>query len=146
MRRADRGTMTMELAILAPLLIAFFLLMVGVGRVVEAQGQVDGAARDAARAASVGRDRSGADSAAKDAATATLSGKDWCKGGPRTRVDFADWRRGGQVTATVTCDIDLTGLSLIGFAPTKTTKGRAVAPLDTLRRIQDPVGPPGPGE
>jgi len=129
--------MALEMALLTPLLVAFMMLMVGLGRIVEAQSQVDGAARDAARAASIGRTRAGADAEARTAAEATMSGqRHGCQGGPRTAVDFSQWRRGGQVSVSVKCDIDLGGLSLIGLAPAKTMTGTATAPIDTLRRVQ----------
>jgi Flp pilus assembly protein TadG len=127
--------MALELALLTPLLVAFMMVMVGLGRVVEAQSQVDGAARDAARAASLGRTPHEADTAAASAAEQTLSGRKWCRRQPATSVDFSQWRRGGQVSVAVQCDIDLSGLSLIGFSPTKSMTGTATAPIDTLRRI-----------
>lgn len=139
MRRftVDAGTMSLELVLLTPLLVAFIMLMVGLGLFVEAKGQVDGAAGDAARAASIARTAAEANVAARDAAAATLSDrKQRCGGGARTTVDFRDWRPGGQVTATVRCRIDLSGLSLIGLAPAKTMTGTATAPIDTLRRVQ----------
>ncbi len=138
-RRRDAGTMSLELALLAPVLVAFMMLMVGLGRVVEAQSQVDGAARDAARAASIARTRLGAQNAAVAAAQATMSGKkQWCQGGPRTSIQWGrtQWRRGGQVTTSVQCVIDLSGLSLIKLTPSKTMTGSATAPIDTLRRVQ----------
>jgi Flp pilus assembly protein TadG len=128
--------MALELALLTPLLVAFMMVMVGLGRVVEAQSQVDGAARDAARAASLGRTRPGADAAATAAAEQTLSGRKWCSTQPSTDVDFSEWRRGGQVSVAVHCEIDLAGLSLIGFSPSKTMTGTATAPIDTLRRVE----------
>jgi Flp pilus assembly protein TadG len=128
--------MALELALLTPLLVAFMMVMVGLGRVVEAQSQVDGAARDAARAASLGRTRPGANAAARDAADQTLSGRKWCRRQPTTDVDFSQWQRGGQVSVAVRCDINLTGLSLIGFSPSRTMTGTATAPIDTLRRIE----------
>ena len=134
--RRDAGTMALELALLTPLLVAFMMVMVGLGRVVEAQSQVDGAARDAARAASLGRTRHGADTAAKAAARQTLGGRKWCRRQPNTEVKFEDWHPGGQVTAEVSCDIDLTGLSLIGFSPSRKMIGKATAPIDTLRRVK----------
>src|SRR5690242_3605922 len=94
---ADAGTMALELAILTPILVAFMMLMVGLGRIVEAQSQLDGAARDAARAASVARDRGSARVDADNAAKATMSGDKRCRGGPKTDTDFRDWRPGGQV-------------------------------------------------
>ena len=127
--------MALELALLTPLLVAFMMVMVGLGRIVEAQSQVDGAARDAARAASLGRTRPGAHTAAISAAKLTLSGHEWCQGQPDTTVDFSQWRRGGQVSVAVHCRIDLSGLSLIGFSPSRTMTGTATAPIDTLRRV-----------
>jgi TadE-like protein len=128
--------MALELALLTPLLVAFMMVMVGLGRVVEAQSQVDGAASDAARAASLGRTRSGANEAATSAAEETLSGHKWCRRQPNTSVDFSEWGRGGQVSVAVRCEIDLAGLSLIGFSPSKTMTGTATAPIDTLRRVE----------
>ena len=128
--------MALELALLTPLLVAFMMVMVGLGRVVEAQSQVDGAARDAARAASLARSAAAATRAASDAASDTLSGRKWCRRVPATTVDFSQWRRGGQVSVAVHCDIDLTGLSLIGFSASRSMTGTATAPIDTLRRIE----------
>jgi Flp pilus assembly protein TadG len=128
--------MALELALLTPLLVAFMMVMVGLGRVVEAQSQVDGAARDAARAASLGRTRPDAAAAAKDAASRTLDGRKWCRRQPATEMDFSQWQRGGQVSVAVRCDINLAGLSLIGFSPSRTMTGTATAPIDTLRRVQ----------
>lgn len=133
-RRAERGSLTLELAIMAPVLVAFMMLMVGVGRIVDAQSQVDSAARDAARDASIARGSGEAAARAVDAAQASLGGVGWCLGGPNTQTDTTDWGPGGQVSVTVTCDADLGGLSLIGLPGTKQMTGRATAPLDTFRR------------
>jgi hypothetical protein len=142
MRRAvrdDRGTMALEMVLLTPLMMTFILVLVGLGRVVEAQSQVDGAARDAARAASLSRTRAAAQANATDAAASTLTDpqdkKHWCQGAPDTVVDFSQWRRGGQVSVAVHCEVDLTGLSLAGFLPSPTMTGTATAPIDTLRRL-----------
>jgi Flp pilus assembly protein TadG len=135
-RRRDAGTMALELALLTPLLVAFMMVMVGLGRVVEAQSQVEGAARDAARAASLARTGPDARTAADSAAEQTLSGRKWCRRQPATEVDLREWRRGGQVSVKVSCEIDLSGLSLIGFSATRTMNGTATAPIDTFRRIE----------
>ncbi|WP_312881228.1 TadE family protein [Actinomadura alba] len=134
-RGASRGSMALELALLTPVLIAFMMLMVGVGRMVEAQSQIDGAARDGARAASVGRTRGDAVAFADRASRETLKTRDWCQGGPRVGPDLSEWAPGGQVTVTVTCDVDLGGMTLIGLPGSKTMTGTATVPLDTYRRI-----------
>ncbi|MCW2903583.1 MAG: TadE family protein [Streptosporangiaceae bacterium] len=128
--------MALELALVTPVLIAFLMLMAGVGRMVEAQSQVDGAARDGARAASVGRSQGDAATFADRASRETLKTRDWCQGGPRVAPDLSEWAPGGQVTVTVTCDVDLGGMSLIGLPGTKSMTGTATVPLDTFRRTQ----------
>jgi Flp pilus assembly protein TadG len=130
--------MALELALLTPVLIAFMMLMVGVGRMVEAQSQIDGAARDGARAASVGRTASEADAFARRAGTETLKTRDWCQGGPAVAPDWgrSSWAPGGQVTVTVTCVVDLGGMTLIGLPGSKEMKGTATVPLDTYRRTE----------
>jgi Flp pilus assembly protein TadG len=136
--RADRGTMALELAILTPVLVAFMMLMVGVGRIVNAQSQVDSAARDAVRNASIARSAGDAQSRAATAAEASMREFRWCPGGPSTQTDTSAWAPGGQVSVTVTCDANLGGLSLIGLPGTKRMTGRATAPLDTFRRTNEP--------
>ena len=44
--RRERGSMSVELVVVAPGLIGLLLLVGAGGRVVEAQGHLDGAARD----------------------------------------------------------------------------------------------------
>lgn len=130
----ERGSMAVEVAVLAPIIVIFVLLMVGVGRVVEAQGQVGGAARDAARAASVQRDLASADRAARDAAVADLAGR--CDGGPgalHVRHVAGAFAPGSLVTYRVECTISLRGLTILGYAPTRTVSAESTAPLDTFR-------------
>ncbi len=73
----DRGSMTVELAVIAPGLILLLLLIGAAGRVVESQGHIDGAARDAARAASLAQSPGQADQLALQSASADLS-TGWC--------------------------------------------------------------------
>lgn len=120
--------MSVEFALLAPAFIVLMLLLVLGGRVVEAQGQVDGAARDAARAASVQDDGSNVPVAIMQAADSDLDtpGHDVCPDG-LTR----SWSGGsdtGEVSVTLQCTIN------VGFFPglgALTITGHAVAPLDT---------------
>ena len=112
--------MTAEFVLVAPLLLALVLFLVLAGRVVEAHGQVDGAARDAARAASIARSPGAAQAAADQAVSADVNG--WCS--PPAVLGFAP---GSQaVTVRLVCTLDLT---FIGFGAMHVT-GYAVAPLD----------------
>ncbi|GII75497.1 hypothetical protein Sru01_04790 [Sphaerisporangium rufum] len=125
----DRGSMAVETVMLAPVLLLFLTLLVGAGRIVEAQGEVNGAARDAARAASVQRTFAAAQAAARDAGTAALRGS--CA--PVVGLSGSDWRAGGEVRATVTCRLDL---DFLGFAAVKQMKGASVVPLERFRRVR----------
>jgi len=49
----QRGSMAAELAVIAPVLLVFLMLLAGLGRLIEARGAVYGAASEAARAASL---------------------------------------------------------------------------------------------
>jgi len=135
-RRGDRGGMTMELALLTPVLVLLFLFLVLVGRLVNVQSQLDGAARDGARAASVARNEGDAQAFAVEAVDQSLGDATFCLGGgAQTEVDLGDWGPGGQVTVTVTCQTDLTGLDLVPFAGNPEKTGTASAPIDTYRRM-----------
>ncbi|MEU8272536.1 TadE family protein [Sphaerisporangium sp. NPDC049002] len=128
-RAPDRGSMAVETVMLAPVFLLFLMFLVGAGRVVEAQGEVNGAARDAARAASVQRTLAGAERAARDAAESALG--DQC--GPKVSLSGSDWTEGGSVRATVTCELKL---DFLGFGALKQMKGDSVVPLEQFRRVE----------
>lgn len=126
----DRGSLSAETVLLAPVFLLFLLFLVGAGRVVEAQGEVNGAARDAARAASVERTLSDAETAADEAARGALSGE--CE--PEVSLSGTTWEEGGQVHAEVTCSLDL---EFLGFGAAKEMKGDSVVPLEQFRRVEE---------
>ncbi|MGV9596541.1 TadE/TadG family type IV pilus assembly protein [Streptosporangium sandarakinum] len=132
-RRGERGSLTAETVLLAPVFLLFLLLLVGAGRLVEAQGEVNGAARDAARAASVERSFADAESAAEQAARDSLSGQ--CE--PQVSLEGSRWEMGGRVRAAVTCSLDL---SFLGFGAAKEIKGDSVVPLEEFRRVEEDGG------
>ncbi|MGH3156824.1 MAG: TadE/TadG family type IV pilus assembly protein [Streptosporangiaceae bacterium] len=122
----DRGSLAVEFALLAPAFIVLMLLLVLGGRVIEAQGQVDGAARDAARAASVQDYSENVGAAIQNAANGDLynAGHTVCNEAPR-----GTWIPGNDVVSvTIQCKIN------VSFFPglhSMTMTGHAVAPLDT---------------
>jgi Flp pilus assembly protein TadG len=126
--RRDRGSMAVEFALLAPAFIVLMLLLAVGGRIIEAQGQVDGAARDAARAASVQDNGADVQSAIQNAADSDLdaSGHNKCPNGMSEK-----WSGGtdvGIVSVTVQCTINLAFFPGLGSV---TMTGHAAAPLDT---------------
>ena len=63
---------TIEVVILAPVMILFILVLVAFGQLVDGRGAIDGAARDAARAGSLQKDQGTAMAEARKAAAADL--------------------------------------------------------------------------
>ncbi|GAA1279079.1 hypothetical protein Psi02_77730 [Planotetraspora silvatica] len=121
--------MAVETVLLAPVFLIFLMFLVGAGRIVEAQGEVNGAARDAARAASVQRTLGDAEDAAGFAAAETLTAD--CA--PQVSVDGAEWEPGGVVKVTVSCQIDL---AFLGFSVVQQMSGSSVVPLEQFRRVE----------
>ncbi len=129
---ADAGTATVELVLLAPLLIALLCFTAAGGRVTQAEGQVEGAARDAARAASMQRSAQ----AARTTAARTVADNISFGCAPLiVATDVRNYRPGGTVTVTVRCTANLASLGLSGFPGRVTLTGRAVAPLDQYRGL-----------
>lgn len=124
--------MSVEMIVLIPVLFAFVLLIVAGGRYVQRQGQVDSAARDAARAASLARSAGEARSAADQAIAASIDlGASQCAPASLAGTSFV---AGGQVSVSISCTVRWSDLGLVGLPGSTTVRGRSVAPLDVYRR------------
>lgn len=125
--------MSLEMVLMVPVFVAFLALLAGFGRQVDEQGDVDAAARDGARAASIARTPSGPEgplALAQQAVTADLQGRNWCVNGPAVQLDSGtDFAPGGQVAIKVTCEVNLKDVMFV-FSFGRTMSGRAVAPID----------------
>src|SRR5437879_755968 len=95
--RDERGGATVELTLVAPMLILLLVFAVALGRLVEARARVDGAARDAARAASISRSPAAAIVVAEQTATATLASAGASCRQVQTATDTSAFRPGGWV-------------------------------------------------
>jgi Flp pilus assembly protein TadG len=125
--RNDRGSFALELAVLAPALIGLLWLMVSAGRMTDAASKVEGAARDAARAASInhaGRPWEAADHTARNSLQANGVS---CIGGPTIQLS-GNPVPGETVTVTVRCDVAI----LFGAGSSSVTRS-ASSVLDTFR-------------
>lgn len=71
-RRTDAGVSSVELVLMAPLLMLFILLLIALGQISQAQSTLDGTARDAARAGALQRDWNSAVAAARQTANANI--------------------------------------------------------------------------
>jgi Flp pilus assembly protein TadG len=129
----DKGSMSVELAAVIPALALLLLIVALAGDFVQAQGSVDGAARDAARAASLARNPGSADTLATQAADGDLTGR--CLGDIGVSVyGFPALGQsaalGDTVTVTVRCDIDTSIFGVFALPARRTMTGIATAPLD----------------
>ncbi|MFD4574904.1 TadE/TadG family type IV pilus assembly protein [Streptomyces sp. NPDC058417] len=128
--RADRGISTVEVVILAPVMILFVLVLVAFGQLVDGRGALDGAARDAARAGSIQKDPATALAEARRAARADL--QDVCSGPvsvTRTSPGFAP-----DTLFTVEVSCEVRGLAMLGLDIPTTLTSRFSSPLDPFRR------------
>ncbi|MEV4975987.1 TadE/TadG family type IV pilus assembly protein [Streptomyces scopuliridis] len=136
----DRGSYSLETAVLAPVMIALLLLMIAFGRVTDADGAVDSAARAAARAASLERDATSAQAEAQTAATRSLQGEGITCRTSSVVVDTAGYALDigveANVTATIACTADLSDIGLPGLPGSKTLTASWTSPIDTYRGRQ----------
>ena len=127
----ERGTATVELVILAPVVFALLAFIVGLGRSADARGRLTGAARDAARAASLTTTSDAAKVAAHATALADLEGAGLeCKS-PRITADTSRFQPGGEVRVTIRCTLDLSSLVVSGLPGSSTLTAQATVPLDS---------------
>jgi Flp pilus assembly protein TadG len=131
--RDERGSAAVEIVLVAPLLVALLLFVAGLGRMATARGQVEGAAREAARAASLERSLPAAASAGQAAARATLAGEDITCARLAVAVDVTSYRPGGRVTARVECTASMAGLGMAGFPGHRSFTATSVAPIERWR-------------
>jgi len=133
----ERGSATLELVVWAPGLLLIIGLLLVAGRVSGANGAVEQAAVDAARTASLARSPGTAQSLATATAQQTLDAQGLACTDLTVTLDLAGFARPpGQpatVSATVTCPVRLTDLSLPGVPGTRVVRHTSVSALDTFR-------------
>lgn len=135
--RAQRGSATLELAILAPAVLVLFGLVIVGGRVVVAEAAVEQAAATAAREASLARDPQSAQARAVGAAQRSLisQGVDCVR--EAIDVDTAGFQipvgQPASVSASVTCTVNLSDLAVPGAPGQRTLTATLTSPLDRYR-------------
>lgn len=134
-RRDERGSITVELAILAPALLLLLGLVVFAGRVQTSSSTVEQAARAAAREASLARTADGARTAAQGAATRELADSACVATSVVTDTTGFSAQLGtdGSVAVTVSCTVSVADLAVPGLPGTRTMTADAVSPLDRYR-------------
>jgi Flp pilus assembly protein TadG len=133
----QRGSVTIELAILAPsiMLLASFAMLVG--RISLANAAVDAAAYSAARAASLARDPATAQSRAETSVQTTVDAQDLHCLNLFVTVDASQFEREvgepASVTVTVECRVDLAAGAMPGMDTDRWISAQYSSPLDQFR-------------
>ncbi|SHN88830.1 TadE-like protein [Geodermatophilus obscurus] len=131
------GSVSLELAVLAPTLLLFIGVLVYGGRLSLATQAVQAAASQAAREASIARTQPEADTTAASVAAASLARQGLDCVTSSVSVDTTGFAAPAgtpaTVTATVTCVVALADLSVPGLPGSQTVSATADSPLDTYR-------------
>lgn len=129
MRADDRGSVAIELAILAPIVGILLLAVVAVGRIQNSRADVEGAARSAARDLSIARDPLEAVGRARAAASAMLNvGSPGCQ-----TFSFAPVIDADKVTVTVSCIANLQDAAILPVPGSMTLEASATEVRDQYR-------------
>ena len=131
--RSEDGTAALELALLTPVCILFLFVAVGLGRLGLARGNIDGAARDAARAGSQARTADEAVAAATAATNDSLAANNLTCADLAVNVDTGQFRPGGFVRVDISCRVEMTDLVGMWTPGASTMTARGLAVVDTYR-------------
>lgn len=135
--RSERGSYSLETAVLVPVIIAVLGLLIALGRVSTAGGAVQSAAREAARAASLDRDPAAARRDADQAAREDLDDGGVPCTGITVSLDTSAFSlplgQTGTVSATVSCTARLSNIGLPGLPGATTLHADFRSPVDAYR-------------
>lgn len=127
--RDDRGSASVELAILAPLVGILLACIVLVGRVQIARADLEGAARSAARDLSMARDPDAVQHDVEEGLDVSLK-----VGSPSCRsLSFTPVLRATEVSVTIACVVDLQAAAVLPVSGTMTVTAHATEIVDTYR-------------
>jgi hypothetical protein len=134
----ERGSESVGLAILAPVMILLIGLIVFGGRVAIAAQSISGVAGNAARDASIARSAPEAVRLAEGAAVASLREQNLhCQGAPRVTVDTSGFGAPpgtpASIRVDVVCVVSLRDVGMPGIPGTRTLRDHATSPLDPYR-------------
>jgi len=130
MPQRQAGSVALEMVFVGPALILLLLFVAVGGRILTAKGEVQGAARDAARAASLSRADASADARAAAAQTLDQAGLR-CASFTVSLDPAGGAPPGNPVAAEVACEVRVSDLGLPGFPGSKTLRVTMVSPVDS---------------
>lgn len=131
-RRGERGSVSVELAILAPLFGLLLAAVVLVGRVQSARADIEGAARAAARDLSLARDPDAVLADIRTDAESTLR-----VGSPTCRtLTFTPTISQDEVSVTLSCEVDLQAAAVLPVPGSMTVSASATEVVDRYREVR----------
>lgn len=133
--RSEDGAAALELVLMAPLLVAFIVVVVAAGRIVQARGDANDIAYAAARAASLAGSPAMARSAAEQAAHDAIEQADLVCRTLEVSLEGSQLRPGGQISATVRCTADLADVAGFGIPSSRNFVSTAQVPIETYREF-----------
>jgi len=131
----ERGSMTVELVVLVPVLILFMLLAVAFGRVERARQEVMAAARAGAEAAAVMPSAGQAQLAASEAAVPSVFNQRLTCQPLNVQTNTSSFQPDGNVTVNVSCTVHLSDLLVPGFPGSTSIDESRSAPIDPYRSV-----------
>jgi Flp pilus assembly protein TadG len=135
-RRAQRGTMALEMVILAPVLLLLFMFLLACGRYFQTSSLLESAARDGARSASQARSLPDAQARVDQAVTGTMSqAVKSCKTTASGSITTG-FVAGSPLSVEVSCTINYRDLGLLGLGGDTTITKRFTSSLDPYRGVQ----------
>lgn len=134
----ERGSVSVEMAILAPVFGLLLFASIWFGRISIALDAVDVAAHDAARAASISRTASSAGSNAETAANEALDQQNVdCVNGPDVRPDTSGFNQTGVelqfVSVTIICEVSFADIAFPGLPTSREVRSTFISPIDVFR-------------
>jgi Flp pilus assembly protein TadG len=135
--RDERGSGLVTFLLLLPIIVLFAELIVLGGRVATTQADVNSAAREAARDASLAQSEASASTIIHPAVDTALGDKGFRCQSPKVVIGAkTDFVAGGQVEVTVTCTVQLSDLDLLGVPGTIEVEATAVESIDRYRVVE----------
>ncbi|UIX34301.1 TadE family protein [Streptomyces sp. GQFP] len=134
-----RGSVTVELVLTIPVLLLMLWFLVYCGRLSDTRLQIEDAAHQAARAATLDRTRSAAAADARSTAASALSDAGvTCQSlSVTTRGTL---QAGSTATVTVSCTVGLHDLALLQVPGTTTLTAEFASPVDVYRSTTTTAG------
>lgn len=129
----ERGSVVVELGLIAVPLLALVMLIPFAGRLSAADADVQSAAAEAARAASLQATPGTAEQVAATTAANNLDDDGWACRAFDTSVDASNLTPGGTVSVTVSCSVSHSDLLLVVVPGDRAFTATATEVVDTFR-------------